>query len=62
MVCTGSISTRTETNIYAVISGQNVVAKVDARIDLRMDDKVELAFNMNKCHFFDAETEVRIKR
>jgi len=51
-----------ETNIYAEISGQNVVAKVDARVDLRMDDKVELAFNMNKCHFFDAETEMRIRK
>ena len=51
-----------ETNIYAVMSGQNVVAKVDARVDLRMDDSVELAFNMEKCHFFDPETEQRIKR
>ncbi len=51
-----------ETNIYAEISGQNVVAKVDARVDLRMDDSVVLAFNMNKCHFFDAETEQRIRK
>ena len=51
-----------DSNIYAEISGQNVVAKVDARIDLRMDDTCVLAFNMNKCHFFDAETEPRIRK
>ncbi len=51
-----------ETNIYAEIAKQNIVAKVDARIDLHMDDKVVLAFNMNKCHFFDIETEVRIRK
>ena len=51
-----------ETNIYAVMNGQNIVAKVDARVDLRMNDEVELCFNMEKCHFFDPETELRIKR
>ena len=51
-----------ETNIYAVMNGQNIVAKVDARVDLHMNDEVELCFNMDKCHFFDPETELRIKR
>ena len=51
-----------ETNIYAVMNGQNIVAKVDARVDLHMNDEVELCFNMEKCHFFDPETELRIKR
>ena len=51
-----------ETNIYAIMNGQNLVAKVGARIDIHMNDEVELAFNMNKCHFFDPETEQRIKR
>ena len=44
------------------MNGQNIVAKVDARVDLRMNDEVELCFNMEKCHFFDPETELRIKR
>jgi hypothetical protein len=25
-----------------------------------MGDEIELAFDMNKCHFFDIETELRI--
>ena len=51
-----------ETNIYAYMNGQRLVAKVEARIDLHMNDDVELAFNMEKCHFFDIETEERIRR
>ncbi|MDD2681325.1 MAG: sn-glycerol-3-phosphate ABC transporter ATP-binding protein UgpC [Bacilli bacterium] len=51
-----------ETQIYAEIAGQNIVAKVDARIDLRMGDEVELALNMKKAHFFDPETELRLKK
>lgn len=51
-----------ETQIYAVMSGQNIVSKVPARVDIRMGDEIKLAFNMNKCHFFDVETEVRIRK
>lgn len=51
-----------ETNIYAIMNGQNVVAKVDARVDIHMGDQIELAFNMEKVHFFDPQTELRIKR
>ncbi|MGN1296017.1 MAG: hypothetical protein ACI4U5_06370, partial [Bacilli bacterium] len=31
-------------------------------VDIRMGDEIKLAFNMNKCHFFDVETEVRIRK
>ena len=51
-----------ETNIYAIMNGQSIVAKVGARVDLHMGDEVQLAFNMEKAHFFDPETEQRIKR
>ena len=51
-----------ETNIYALMNGQSLVAKVGARVDLHMGDEIELAFNMEKAHFFDPETEMRIKR
>ena len=51
-----------ETNIYAIMNGQSLVAKVGARVDLHMGDEIELAFNMEKAHFFDPETEMRIKR
>ncbi|MCK9535974.1 MAG: sn-glycerol-3-phosphate ABC transporter ATP-binding protein UgpC [Bacilli bacterium] len=51
-----------ETLIYAVMFGQDLVAKVNARIDIHMGDDIELALDMNKCHFFDPETEQRIKK
>ena len=51
-----------ETLINAVMNGQNLVAKVNARTDIHMGDDIEVAFDMNKCHFFDPETELRIKR
>lgn len=51
-----------ETLIYATMNGQDIVAKVSARVDIHMGDEIELAFDMNKCHFFDPETEQRITR
>lgn len=51
-----------ETLIYTVLNGQNIVSKVGARVDIHMGDEIELAFDMNKCHFFDPETELRIKK
>ncbi|MFK5883620.1 MAG: sn-glycerol-3-phosphate ABC transporter ATP-binding protein UgpC [Candidatus Izemoplasma sp.] len=49
-----------ETNIYARIGDSDIVAKVDARADIRIGDKITLAFDMNKVHFFDIESELRI--
>ena len=45
------------TNIYTTISGYNVCAVVKPRNDLRMGQAVKLAFDMDQCHLFDAETE-----
>ena len=42
--------------------GQSVTAKVPARADVHMGDMLKLAFDMNKCHFFDPETTNRIRR
>ena len=42
--------------------GQAITAKVPARIDIHTNDMIKLMINMNKCHFFDPETEKRIKR
>ena len=50
-----------DTNIYATMGGYPVTASVDARDDLVIGSKVKLALDMNKCHFFDAETELVIK-
>ena len=44
------------------IVGQAVTAKIKARTDIHINDMVTLAFDMNKCHFFDVDTEERIKK
>ena len=49
-----------ETNIHITIGSHNIIAKVNARADLNIGDKVDLAINMSKSHFFDPETELRI--
>ncbi|MFW5892644.1 MAG: ABC transporter ATP-binding protein [Bacillota bacterium] len=50
-----------ETNIYAKIGDKEIVARVTARDDIKMGDELELAFDMNKVHFFDPESELRIR-
>ncbi|WP_025724807.1 ABC transporter ATP-binding protein [Acholeplasma granularum] len=50
-----------ETNIYMDINGSNVIAKVDARTNINIGDKIKLAFDLNKLHFFDPETELRLE-
>ncbi len=49
-----------ETNIYTDVNGDQICASVTARDDLRLGSEVELAFNMNKTHFFDAESTLRL--
>ncbi|CDR30813.1 sn-glycerol-3-phosphate import ATP-binding protein UgpC [Acholeplasma oculi] len=49
-----------ETNIYTEINGSNVIAKVDARTNVHIGDKIKLGFDLNKLHFFDPETELRL--
>ncbi|MGM7700127.1 ABC transporter ATP-binding protein [Pseudalkalibacillus sp. Hm43] len=49
-----------ETYLYSTVADQNFIARVDSRTDIQNGQKLELAFDMNKCHFFDAETEKRI--
>ena len=50
-----------ESILYTNLAGQQLVAKVDARSDIRMGDKLEVALDMNKCHFFDVDTEKAIR-
>ncbi len=49
-----------ETNIHITIGNSNIIAKVNARADLRIGDKIELSINMKKSHFFNPTTEERI--
>jgi len=51
-----------DSNIHAKIGPVDIVAKVPARTDIHIGDTIELAFDMNKVHFFDPETELRLKK
>ncbi|WP_078549010.1 ABC transporter ATP-binding protein [Litchfieldia alkalitelluris] len=50
-----------ETMLYSEVEGQEFVARVDSRTDIKPGQELALAFDMNKVHFFDAETEQRIR-
>ncbi|SEN11229.1 carbohydrate ABC transporter ATP-binding protein, CUT1 family [Mesobacillus persicus] len=50
-----------ETMIYSNLEGQDFVARVDSRTDIKAGETLELAFDMNKVHFFDKESELRIR-
>ncbi len=50
-----------ETNISARIGKHDIIARIDARTDINIGDTINLVLDMNKVHFFDKETEERIK-
>jgi multiple sugar transport system ATP-binding protein len=50
-----------ETMVYSNVGGQDFVARLDSRSHFQPGEKIDLAFDMNKSHFFDPETEVRIR-
>ncbi|KGR75194.1 ABC transporter ATP-binding protein [Ureibacillus sinduriensis] len=53
--------TGSEVMIYSKIEEQNVVATVDVRHNIEPGQSIELAFNMNKAHFFNKDSEIRIR-
>jgi multiple sugar transport system ATP-binding protein len=50
-----------ETNLYTNINGHNVCASINARAGVHIGDKMKLAFDMNKVHFFNPENELVMK-
>jgi multiple sugar transport system ATP-binding protein len=50
-----------EISLYLLAGQDNIVARVDPRTDFRMGDKVQVAFNMDKVHLFDPDTEKAIR-
>lgn len=50
-----------ESMIYSNINGQEFVARIDARTEIKPGHQLDLALDMNKVHFFDIETEKRIR-
>jgi multiple sugar transport system ATP-binding protein len=51
-----------ETMVYSSVNGQDFVARLDSRTHIQPGEKIDLAFDMNKSHFFDPETEFRIRQ
>ncbi len=50
-----------ESYLYSKLVDQDFVARVDSRTDIHGGEKIELALDMHKAHFFDLDTELRIK-
>ncbi|MGY3765683.1 ABC transporter ATP-binding protein [Vagococcus vulneris] len=50
-----------ETMLYTRTANTEFISKVDARSAYSPGEIIELAFNLNKSHFFDPETELVIK-
>jgi multiple sugar transport system ATP-binding protein len=50
-----------ETIVYGDVHGQNIVALINLRTGNAAGSTMKLHFDMDAYHFFDAETEGRIK-
>ena len=50
-----------ETMIHGKLSSQNFVARINARSEIKATDRLSLAFSLTKAHFFDIDTEQRIR-
>ncbi|WP_188456585.1 ABC transporter ATP-binding protein [Virgibacillus oceani] len=50
-----------ETYLYSKVNDQDFIARVDSRSDINGGERLDLAFDMNKAHFFDPDTELRIR-
>jgi len=46
--------------LYLLAGANNIVARVDPRTDFRIGDKVQVSFNLDKCHLFNPDTEKAI--
>ena len=49
-----------ETFLYLNVAGQNITARVDPRSTARAGDTIKIAFDPNRLHFFDKDTEESI--
>ncbi|HEU5141106.1 MAG TPA: sn-glycerol-3-phosphate ABC transporter ATP-binding protein UgpC [Bacillales bacterium] len=50
-----------ETYLYSKIEDQDFIARVDSRTDVESGQNLEMALDLNKAHFFDLESEQRIR-
>lgn len=47
--------------LYSKVNEQDFVARVDARFNVQAGQTIDMAFDMEKVHFFDQDSEVRIR-
>ncbi|MEX5382987.1 TOBE domain-containing protein, partial [Cronobacter muytjensii] len=52
--------TGAEFMLYVTVGGHEMVVRASADKDYQADQRIPIAFDMNKCHFFDSETETAI--
>lgn len=52
--------TGAEFMLYTIVGGHELVVRAGAMNDYHAGDNITIHFDMAKCHFFDAETEVTI--
>ncbi|WP_226576674.1 ABC transporter ATP-binding protein [Halobacillus litoralis] len=50
-----------ESYLYSRLNDQEFTARVDSRSDINGGDQITLALDMNKVHFFDKDSELRIR-
>ena len=53
--------TGAEFMLYATVGGHELVVRAGAADDYVAGDNIGIQFDMNKCHFFDADTETAIR-
>lgn len=53
--------TGAELMVYSNIDNQEFISRIDASSNVQPCDMINLAFNLEKGHFFDKESELRIK-
>ena len=49
-----------ETYLYLVCEGKQMIARVSPRAHSKPGDQIKVAFDVNKIHLFDKETEKTI--
>ena len=49
-----------ETNLFLIIAGQAITARVDSRSQAKIGDIINVAFDVNRMHLFDKQTEETI--
>ena len=49
-----------ETNLFLIIAGQSITARVDSRSQAKIGDIINVAFDVNRMHLFDKQTEETI--